>query len=105
MSHLNSPTATTVEACPRARVRSPMWIVAVHTSFVSAVPGVNVAVEPSVLVVAKAGALVVAIAVYRKNCQVGIVAVAVARPPISSRRLLDWEPVLRMYPAGMMIGG
>src|SRR5271163_2812220 len=93
-SDWNAPTATTVLAAPSARVRKPMSISAFHTSLVSAVPGVNVVVEPRVSVVANAGGEVVAMAAYRKNCQVGMTAVAVASPPIFSLRLLDLDPTL-----------
>src|SRR5258707_7220270 len=91
-SDWNAPTATIVDAWPRARVRRPMSISAFHTSFVSAVPGVKIAVEPTVGAVPNAGADVVAMVAYRKNCPVGMTADAVASPPIFSFSDEDLEP-------------
>src|SRR5258707_14078569 len=81
-SDWNAPTATIVDAWPRARVRRPMSISAFHTSFVSAVPGVKIAVDPTVGAVPNAGADGVAVGGDRKNCPVGMAAGGVASPPL-----------------------
>src|SRR5258707_5171070 len=94
-SDWNAPTATIVDAWPRARVRRPMSISAFHTSFVSAVPGVKIALHPTVGAVPNPGAGVVAMVAYRQDCQVGMTARGLGHPPILQLHDDGLQPTVR----------